>query len=333
MARSIRTLVLALLLAAAPAGDARAAGLGDLVLDAISRTAGAPAAPEETGFTEQTVRFTDLVGKRPVVILYWNPTAAASVEELVRYQAFVAGRPKTDMLWFAAVRALDDHERQAAERVLADRKIELPVLLDTQLELGRRMPVPFLPAYYGVDKAGRERLLGFSSLDDPTQAGGALRSALSDARDVPAVAPRRPQELAVGDIAPDFTLPDLRGHPVRLQDRLGKKPTMVLFWSPHCPHCRHELPRIQAWQNKRGEPFEILSLVRLLNPEDRVATERFVKEHGIEFPVLIDDGRVGHRYAIPGVPYWMILDAKGKVRTVQRGELPGLEGILRRWER
>lgn len=43
--------------------------------------------------------------------------------------------------------------------------------------------------------------------------------------------PSAPQtQLKVGDVAPDFTLPDTDGHPVRLSDFRGKKNVTLAFY-------------------------------------------------------------------------------------------------------
>ena len=50
---------------------------------------------------------------------------------------------------------------------------------------------------------------------------------------VSAFAQRSPQQhtsLKVGDMAPDFTLPDTNNHPVKLSDYRGKKAVVLAFF-------------------------------------------------------------------------------------------------------
>ena len=53
--------------------------------------------------------------------------------------------------------------------------------------------------------------------------------------------------LAVGDRAPDFTLPNATGEPVRLAARLARGPVVLSFYRGEwCPFCNLELRALQA---------------------------------------------------------------------------------------
>jgi len=56
---------------------------------------------------------------------------------------------------------------------------------------------------------------------------GAAAVSPSQAQQAPAIAHTT---LKVGDMAPDFTLPDNTGHPVKLSDFRGKKNVILAFY-------------------------------------------------------------------------------------------------------
>lgn len=125
---------------------------------------------------------------------------------------------------------------------------------------------------------------------------------------------------AVGDTAPDFSLPKLDNTSVSLADLKGQ-PAVLIFWTAWCPVCKEESPHF----NELAEQFEPKG-VRVLgiNIHDSVArTEGGVKEFGIRYAVARDeDAGVTRRYHVAGTPTIIFLDRDGVVRYFGN-ELPG----------
>ncbi len=66
-------------------------------------------------------------------------------------------------------------------------------------------------------------------------------------------------KLEVGLPAPALTGAALDGSgDVGLNELLGK-PTVVVFWSPPCPHCQEEMPKIQALADQLGSKANFMS--------------------------------------------------------------------------
>lgn len=331
---SIRTLRLALvglILSAIGAVPAQA-DLSSLVMTLVKTSAGKRGV---TQVKEEKFDFSKVIGKQPVMILYWSPAVPASVDELKRYDAFAARQKKGRILYLSAARTVDEQEGFDVRRVAEQSSLKVGVLLDSQLNLGRQITAQFLPAYYGVNGKGDVKISGFGSLADLTSQGGNLESALLHAGgDLPFLTPPPPRELHLGDTAPDFTLPALAGGNLQLRSQIGSggRNTMILFWSVYCPHCQRELPRIQRYMNNRGgAPFNVVSVTRIAGAEDRQATEMFVEKERIQFPVLIDGGQVIDKYQVKGIPFWMMVDPAGRILTLQSGEKEGLEGLLAKY--
>ena len=132
--------------------------------------------------------------------------------------------------------------------------------------------------------------------------------------------PQRPVGTAVGMQAPDLGLETLEGTPVRLSDYRGQV-VVLNFWATWCGPCRMEVPGlVSVYGRYREKGFTILA-VNLHEPRERV--EPFVRETGIEFPVLLDaEGLTGELYAIRGIPTSYFLDREGVVRQVVPGAMP-----------
>ena len=71
----------------------------------------------------------------------------------------------------------------------------------------------------------RKRLADFdASRNRPPEVVAIIRRGIDDARRSGAAG------LAVGERAPEFTLPNQRGEPVRLSDRLSRGPVVLSFY-------------------------------------------------------------------------------------------------------
>ena len=128
------------------------------------------------------------------------------------------------------------------------------------------------------------------------------------------------KKVCVGDVAPDFTLPDQWGKPIRLRDVLGKK-TVVLYFYPkdNTPGCttegaqfrdlypqfkklgativgcsRDSLKSHEGFKEKMAFPFELLSDAeeKLCSQFDVIKMKNMYgkKVRGIERSTFVIDG-------------------------------------------
>lgn len=130
----------------------------------------------------------------------------------------------------------------------------------------------------------------------------------------------------VGLEAPDFTLSDLNGKQVKLSALRGK-PVMINFWATWCPPCRAEIPTlVQAYADAQkgtaDAPYRILGVA---TQSDQPTIQAFVKELGVNFPVLPDvDNRItSDLYHVIPIPTSFFIDKDGIIRFVQVGPVDG----------
>lgn len=123
-------------------------------------------------------------------------------------------------------------------------------------------------------------------------------------------------EPAVGFRAPEFALPVL-GHPrpTALSHWRGKT-VLLNFWTTWCPACQAEMPALQKVFQKEGPNVRVVT-VNLTNQERSPATvERFVKQHGYRFPVLLDrTGGVSMTYRVRELPTTFFIGPHGTIRA------------------
>lgn len=100
-----------------------------------------------------------------------------------------------------------------------------------------------------------------------------------------------------GQKAPDFTLPDAQGHPVKLSDLLKKGTVVLTFYrGGWCPFCNRQLRSYQDHLAEIHAKGAELVAVSPQTPDGTVSTE---EKDALTFPVLSDAGnKVARSYGL-----------------------------------
>lgn len=135
--------------------------------------------------------------------------------------------------------------------------------------------------------------------------------------------------LAIGQVAPNFTLTNIHGKEVSLESLRGKY-VLLDFWAGWCQPCRVENPNfVNAYKRFGGEDFEIFGVSLDRSDED---WRKAVKEDGLTWTLVHDtDGAIANTYAVQSIPTTLLLDKEGVIIDKQlRGEalIEKLESLL-----
>jgi thioredoxin-dependent peroxiredoxin len=132
--------------------------------------------------------------------------------------------------------------------------------------------------------------------------------------------------LTEGDAAPDFTLPDQDGNPVKLRDLRGE--TVVLYFYPkaNTSGCTVQACGVR---DRRDEYFAAGARVLGVSPDEVEAIDKFADKYDLEFTLLADsDHKVAEAYgtwvekSMYGNKYMgvqratFIIDADGKIARI-----------------
>ena len=92
--------------------------------------------------------------------------------------------------------------------------------------------------------------------------------------------------LQIGDVAPDFVLPDALGRPTALRAALERGPVVLTFYRGEwCPYCNLQLRSLQhALADVRALNASLIAV----SPQSPDHSLSLTEKHGLEFAVLSD---------------------------------------------
>lgn len=135
---------------------------------------------------------------------------------------------------------------------------------------------------------------------------------------------------AVGAAAPTVTGTTFAGDAVSI----GEGPTLLVFIAHWCPHCQREVPRLVDWFGggvPGGASIQAVATSISADRPNYPPSSWLTREHWT-FPTLVDDAdsTAAQAYGLTAFPYFVGIDANGKVVARQSGELDrdGVDALL-----
>ncbi|MFM8815548.1 MAG: TlpA family protein disulfide reductase [Actinomycetes bacterium] len=106
-------------------------------------------------------------------------------------------------------------------------------------------------------------------------------------------------------------------------------PTMLVFLAHWCPHCQREVPLLVEWEKDGKTPtgIDVIAVATGTDPANPnyPPSEWLARE---EFPALwpviadSNDKKAANAFGLSGYPYFVLVDAQGKVFKRLSGEIP-----------
>jgi peroxiredoxin len=277
----------------------------------------------------------------PAVLVFYGPEHKASKQALDRIGQITAGSQFKKLKVFAITRGKDKAEKATAKKEFAKEKWRATLAYDPDLGAARAFSVSKpLPVAYILDKngklvsqpirqfSGRIRTLTFEE----------MLALAAKGKSVPQVdfipySTRDEQKIKlVGKRAPAFSITDLNGRPWTQKKLLGKANLILVFWSPGCPHCKVELPRIRKFTTQYAEKYNVETLIvsHGQSKEDENIIRKTMSEIVVDFPsVMSRDGKIQQAYFVDAVPTMFVINKNGVVCEFISGEMGDTVAVLK----
>lgn len=136
------------------------------------------------------------------------------------------------------------------------------------------------------------------------------------------------KELAVGDRAPDFSLPDQDGNKVTLKSLKGQQVVLYFYPKDDTPGCTKEAC---GFRDSLGAITKADAIVLGVSLDDGASHQKFIAKYGLPFSLLSDEeAEVSKAYGVYkqknmyGKKYWgierttFVIDPAGKLKAVFR---------------
>jgi peroxiredoxin len=117
--------------------------------------------------------------------------------------------------------------------------------------------------------------------------------------------------------APDFTLPQLDGHDLRLSSYRGKV-VLLDFWATWCDPCREEIPHFVELQQKYASSG--LQIIGVSMDDSPDPVRPFYQQFHMNYPVVMGTAETGSAYGgVLGLPIAFLIDRKGIIQFKHMG--------------
>jgi len=83
----------------------------------------------------------------------------------------------------------------------------------------------------------------------------------------------------------------------------GRQPTLIVFWESWCPHCRHEVPKLeQVYESYKDKGLQVIGVTRLTRDATEESVSSFIAEQSVKYPIAKESGALAEYFNVKGIP-------------------------------
>ncbi len=134
--------------------------------------------------------------------------------------------------------------------------------------------------------------------------------------------------IRVGEQLPVFSGTDLDGQPIDLNNYVGEKPMMMVFWTSWCDDCPEKLAAINDMVRKYGkDEIQFVGINVGMNDTEKDAKD-FIKKNKMTYPNVFDKtGELSEKYQLNKV-FALILVSKDGTMMMRLNNIPDMDASV-----
>jgi thiol-disulfide isomerase/thioredoxin len=79
--------------------------------------------------------------------------------------------------------------------------------------------------------------------------------------------------------------------------------TLMVFWEEWCPHCKREVPKMQATYDKfSANGLNVVALTKITKSSTDEKVTQFIQTNGLQFPIAKERGDLSQYFGVSGIP-------------------------------
>lgn len=117
--------------------------------------------------------------------------------------------------------------------------------------------------------------------------------------------------------APDFTLQDANGMPIRLADFKGRV-VLLDFWATWCHGCKLEIPWFMEFEGRyKREGLSVMGVS--MDDDGWKVVKPFIAAKKMNYTVVIGDDALAKQYGLGPMPMTVLIDRNGRIADSHSG--------------
>lgn len=133
-----------------------------------------------------------------------------------------------------------------------------------------------------------------------------------------------------GAVMAGLSEPVVLQFPDELARKIKRRPAVLVYFSPTCPHCQHAQPELNALAERLGRNADIIGIAASRSTEEQLAT--YIEEYEVPYDLIIDANRdIGTILGIRSTPSAVLVEKTDEgfaVKDAWYPYIPGLDALV-----